>query len=96
MTAATAEAPARVFVSCYFAQGEEGAAACEELDAMGAAAWVSMMSGAIDFRDGDTSPAPPWGTSDRLAYRAAYDGGTLRVHVNWPLGYVGITLELEE
>lgn len=84
------------YVSSYFAQGEEGAAALDQLDQLGAAAWLDQLAGALDFTEGEVSSAPPWGSSDRLAHEEAGAHGTTRVHVNWPLGYVGVTLEVDD
>jgi len=91
------KAPRRVYVSSYFASGEEGAAALDNIDEFGLAAWLAIMSGAIDYSEGQTSEAPPWGTSDSIIHerRDAESGDVLRVTANYRLGYVGICLEMD-
>jgi hypothetical protein len=85
------------YVSSYFAQGEDGCEQLEQIDQIGAQEWLSIMSGAIDFTDGETNDAPPWGSGDSLVYAEPIDpDSTVAIHANYAMGYVSITLQIKE
>ena len=84
------------YVNSYFAQGDDASEALDAIDEHGVENWLNMMSGAIDFTEGETSDEPPWGSSDACVFCEDHgDNGLLFVHMN-NMGYVSITLKCEE
>ena len=85
------------YISAYFAQGETGCEQLEQIDQIGAQQWLSIMSGAIDFTDGETTTESPWGTGDSLVHSENIDAQTtVLIHANYAMGYVSITTQIKE
>lgn len=86
----------RCFVSSFFAQDWQGCEELEKIDQHGVESWLESIASALDLRDGETTESPPWGRADSLLFEERDpEGETIRVHANFALGYVGITLETE-
>lgn len=85
------------YISAYFAQGEEGCADIDQISENGAAQWLDIMAGAIDFTDGETTTESPWGTGDSLVHSQTIDAQTIvLIHANYVMGYVSITTQIKE
>ena len=86
---------ARLYWTLYFAQGENGMAALDRLDDIGADAWLD------EIDTGANLPEPtkhcPWGLNDRQEHTEPSDpaGGLIEIRTNRQLGYVSVTQHCE-
>jgi hypothetical protein len=81
----------RRYWNLYFAQGEDGAAALDRLDDIGADAWLDEIDTGAEMPEPESRC--PWGLDDRQEHVEPSDpaGGLIEIRTNRRLGYVSVT-----